>query len=151
MPKSLTLQELFNCAAENAKSIFEQSGEVHPMWHVVDGDNQNILIATPWSSDEEKEAITFSLRLLFRQQRVKRLAFIVEAWIVSARTERISSPPSKHPDRREVVMITAEDRDGSSLHGMYYVLRPEHGPAKLSPLKMQDYDKTTGRMVGMLT
>jgi hypothetical protein len=151
--KPNTLQELFDLAAENVKGIFEQSGEVLPMWHVVLGNNEHTLISTPWSNEEEKTATVFALRRLFRQQRVRRFVLMVEAWVAEVRTERevYEGPrPSEHPDRREVLMISAEDRDGSHIGGVYYILRPEHGPPKLSPLEVKPYEKTTGRMVGLL-
>jgi hypothetical protein len=122
------------------------------MWHAVRDNDENVLIATPWSNDEEKQATVDALRHLFRAHHVKRFAFMVEAWVRQAASmEDINScPPSEHPDRREVLMITAEDRDGSQIMGFYYILRPEHGPAKLSPLHVQPFDGTAGRMVGLL-
>jgi hypothetical protein len=147
------LQELFDLVAENAARVFHESGEVSPMWHAVNGKDENVVIATPWRDDNEKDAVVCELRHYFRAHRVKRFAFIVEAWIVQARTEREvrEGPlPSKHPDRREVLMITAEDRDGTQIMGMYYILRPEHGPARLSPLEVKPFDATVGRMSGLL-
>ena len=153
MSNNPALQKLFDVAAMNAKRIFEDSGEVLPMWHVVDGNGDNLLLATPWTSDEEKRDIIVKLRELFRLRKVKRLVFMVEAWIAAVRadSEGETPRPSEHPDRREVIIINAEDRDGSNLYGMYYILRPEHGPPTLSPLKLQAYDKTAGHMVGMLS
>jgi hypothetical protein len=150
--KQSKLQDLFDNAAANAKRMFDETGEVLAMWHAVNGKNENILIATPWGDEDEKDATVDALRHLFRAQHVKRFAFIVEAWVRQAVSmEDINScPPSEHPDRREILMITAEDRDGSQIMGFYYILRPEHGPAKLSPLHVQPYDATAGRMVGLL-
>jgi hypothetical protein len=158
MTKQSKLQELFDNAAANAARIFNESGEVLPMWHAVYGNDENVLIATPWSGDEEKQIAVDMLRHLFRRERVKRFAFIVEAWTATSRAEDIAAkgegyvgpPPSEHPDRREVLMITAEDH-GSSIMGFYYILRPEHGKAVLSPLHIQPFDRTAGRMVGLLT
>ena len=149
----MKLQKLFDTAAENARNIFNETGEVLPMWHVVTGNNENALIATPWGDEEDKHATIFALRQLFRQMKAKRYVMITEAWVATASTEREirqGPPPSEHPDRREVLMINAEDRDGSSLIGLYYILRPEHGPAKLSPLTMRPFEETKGRMVNML-
>ena len=160
---SKQLRELFNIAAKNAAKMFLESDdhEVLPMWHAVFGNNEHALIATPWSNQEEKEAVVKGLRKMFAAKQVKRYAFIVEAWIAQVgpsdldegvtRGEYKGPPPSQHPDRREVLMITAEDRDGSQIIGQYFILRPEHGPPKLSPLEVQPYDQTTGRMVGLLT
>lgn len=156
MTKQSKLQELFDIAAANAARIFNTSEdhEVLPMWHAVYGNGEHAIIATPWSSDEDKEIALDMLRMLFRVHQVKRFAFIVEAWITVVQTKHElykGPPPSEHPDRREVLMVTAEDRDGSQIMGLYYILRPEHGPPTLSPLKVQPYNATAGRMVGLLT
>jgi hypothetical protein len=149
--QSLKLRKLFDIAAENAAKMFLESDdhEVLPMWHAIQGNGEHILIATPWESDDEKEIAIGALRQMFVERHVKRFAFIVEAWV--AEVKNLDGPrPSKHPDRREVLMISAEDRSGESIMGYYYILRPEHGPPKLSPLEVKDFDQTTGRMVGLL-
>jgi hypothetical protein len=154
--KNQKLRELFDLAATNAAKIFLESDdhEVQPMWHAVDGKNKHVLIATPWSSDDEKDVVVKTLRKMFAANQVKRYAFIVEAWVarVSSEREVHDGPrPSEHPDRREVLMISAEDRSGETIMGHYYILRPERGPPKLSPLEVMPYDQMSGRMMGLLT
>jgi len=164
--KSQKLQELFDIAATNAARIFLESDdhEVLPMWHAVQGNGEHVLIATPWSSEKEKLITVDMLRKMFSVKHVKRFAFIVEAWTAQVPPERIKTTsaeeayrdycgprPSEHPDRREVLMITAEDRSGESIMGVYYILRPEHGPPTLSPLEVMPYDSMAGRMMGLLT
>jgi hypothetical protein len=158
MTTNTKLQELFDIATENAAKVFNESDEheVLPMWHAVAGNDEHILIATPWNSDKEKDIVVKGLRQMFAAKQVKRFAFIVEAWVASISQSGITPNtyagprPSEHPDRREVLMINAEDRDGSQIMGWYYILRPEHGPPKLSPLEVKPYDQFTGRMVGLL-
>jgi hypothetical protein len=147
------LQDFFAIAAENAANMFRVSGEVMSMWHAVDGKNEHILIATPWSNDDEKDITADALRQMFHAKKVKRFAFICEAWIATVKTmkEINEGPrPSEHPDRREVLMISAENREGDALSGFFYILRPEHGDATLSPLHMNDYTGLKGRFTGML-
>lgn len=158
------LQKLFDVAALNAAKLFLEGDdhEVLPMWHAVQGNGEHTLIVTPWNNDKEKEIAVAGLRQLFRERQVKRFVFIVEAWTAEVKPSEIvdvdkayreySGPrASEHPDRREILMVSAEDRDGSQIMGFYYILRPEHGPPTLSPLKVQPYDATAGRMVGLLT
>jgi hypothetical protein len=147
------LQDFFAIAAENTACMFRKNGGVLAMWHAVDGNDEHILIATPWNNDDEKDIASGALRQMFRAKKVKRFAFICEAWTaeVSTMAEVREGPrPSEHPDRREVLMINAEDREGNSLSGFFYILRPEHGEATLSPLHMNDYTGMTGRFTGML-
>jgi hypothetical protein len=145
------LQDFFAIAAENAARIFRESGEILPMWHAVAGNDEHILIATPWSSDEEKTLASRALRRMFKVSQVKRFAFISEAWVRKAASKQdISGNVGEHPDRREILMITAENREGNALSGFFYILRPEHGDSTLSPLHMNDYDSMEGRFTGLL-
>lgn len=147
------LQDFFAIAADNTANMFRKHGEVQPMWHAVDGNDQHILIATPWRDDDEKDATSQALRTMFRAKNVKRFAFICEAWVATVKTLAEVNDglrPSEHPDRREVLMINAEDRQGNELSGFFYILRPEHGPATLSPLHMNDFTGMKGRFTGML-
>jgi len=157
MTPKTELRDFFACAAENAARMFNTSDdhEVLPMWHAVNRSDEHIIIATPWSNDFEKNAVEHHLRKMFQATGVKRLAFISEAWVATIHkpsAETLANPPrpSEHPDRREVLMISAENREGDSLSGFFYILRPEHGTPKLSPLHMNDYDQMSGRFTGML-
>jgi hypothetical protein len=150
----MDLKELFEFAREKSADLFRETGDVSPLWHAITGDNEHALIATPWTSDDEKDATLQDIRRLFAEYNVKRYAFICEAWTYATRDKWEATHgvrPSEHPDRREVLRIHAEDRDGSTLSGMYYILRPEHGPAKLSPFQQDDASIVqVGRMAGML-
>ena len=153
--KALTLTDLFHVAAKNAARMFETSDdhEVLPMWHVVAGNGDNILVATPWSDDDEKDNALDAMRVIFRKHHAKRFAFITEAWIRQAASleDASNGRVSEHEDRREVLMVSAEDRDGRALMGWFYILRPEHGPPKLSEFHTQPFNGQVGRMHGLLT
>lgn len=157
MTKQPTLRQLFQIGCHNAKRLFLERGEVTPMWHAVPEDGEHLLIATPWEDDDEKVIAIEYLRHKFKKLKVLRFVFIVEAWVVQmpeqVATNEAGPPwprPSEHPDRREVVKIQAEDRDGSALSGMYYILRPEHGPATLSPFHEDQFTSVAGRLTGLL-
>jgi hypothetical protein len=150
------MQELFEHARDRSADMFRETGEVLPMWHAVAGNGDNVLIATPWSNDDEKDAAMGALRMLFAKHQVKRYAFVCEAWVVVAKGNNLDAAmaeprPSEHPDRREVLRIQVEDRSGEQLSGSYFILRPEHGKPTLSPFHIDDYTATTGRMTGLLT
>ena len=147
----LSLQALFELARNNAARIFRQDGEIIPIWHAVPAKGEHFLIATPWKNDDEKEATVELLREAFLEHKVQKYAFMVEAWVVE-KTDTLDGPrPSEHPDRREVLRITAEDIDGHTLSGHFYILRPEHQPATLSPFRQDPPDMlASGRMSGLL-
>jgi hypothetical protein len=148
-----TLRELFEIGRDNAARIFHDVGEVSPIWHAVPEYGDHMLIATPWSSDDEKDIAMEFLRYKFKEENVMRFVCVLEAWAVMAGDPKtlMNTRPSKHPDRREVIRIQAEDRDGSVLSGQFYILRPEHGPATLSRFHEDPSGMTiAGRMSGLL-
>jgi hypothetical protein len=149
------LQSFFDHAAERAASIFREQGELTPMWHAVDRDDEHLVIATPWRDADEKQAVVELVRKLFRERGVKRYVFMCEAWAVVAPDLDEITPHignlNKHPDRREILTVHAEDRDGTTLMGWYYILRPEHAPATVSPLHMvETTTQHTGTLHGLL-
>lgn len=158
MAKQPTLQELFAHAKQQAFLMFHKRGEVLPMWHAVTQDNEHMILATPFDSDDQKDDTMKALRAMFAERKVKMFVFMCEAWTIKL-SEPLASRlllqdirPSQHEDRREVLRVNAEDGAGNVLSGQFYILRPEHGPATLSPFE-QDDDKgmVSGRMTGLLT
>jgi len=154
MTPKTELQDLFAHAAEHAALIFEKKGEFVPMWHAIDRDGENLVIVTPWADHDQKHVIVDHLRAFFRERGVTRYAFMCEAWSLVTPDlndyDRYAGRLNEHPDRREILTIQAEDKDGNQVAGWYYILRPEHAPATLSPLTMSDADHTEGALAGML-
>lgn len=158
--KPTTLKELFDFAATKAVEIFNDSGEILPMWHCILGTGEHALIATPWNDPEEKEQTVIALRQMFAQKQVKRYVFFTEAWTVVC-DNKVNAEKAlevyrekglkAHPDRREIVLVKAEDRDGTTIRGHFFILRPEHGKPSLSPLHLDDHiSHATGLMEGLL-
>jgi hypothetical protein len=153
MSNQPTLRTLFEVGRDNAARVFHEMGNVSPIWHAVPAQGDHLLIATPWRSDDEKRIAMEFLRDKFKELNVQRFVCVVEAWAVMGRNiDTVSGVrPSEHPDRREVVRVQAEDRDGSVLSGQYYILRPEHGPATLSQFHEDPGNMVmTGCMTGLL-
>jgi len=148
------LQDLFALAAEHAAYIFKEKGEVVAMWHTVDANDQHTVIVTPWKDSDEKRELVQALRTMFKAIGVTRYVFMCEAWALvtgdMAEVNRYIGRVGEHPDRREILTVRAEDKDGNQMAGWYYILRPEHAPATLSPLHMSEADHTEGALTGML-
>ena len=154
MTKPTTLQQLFELARDNAAKMFNETGEVLPMWHAVCGNGEHALIATPWGGDDDKDKTIVMLRALFAEKQVKRYAFICEAWVAKLQGADLLEEgprPSEHPNRREVLCIAVEDRSGKQLSGHYFILRPEQGKPTLSPFHLDEFDAVSGRMTGLLS
>jgi hypothetical protein len=150
----MTLQQLFDFCTKQAAKMFNNTGSVVPMWHAVPATGDHMLIATPWNSAEDKDAVADILRQLFKREGVKCYAFMGEAWTAAItkipEVHKWAGKIAQHPDRREILAIHAEDDKGNALMGWYYILRPEHGPAKLSPLQTSVATESTGRLMGLL-
>lgn len=144
-----TAKEMMDHLAGFAKRTFEDHGEIIPMWVIIGKNDDIVPILSPFSSDEEKDATAEFIRSKAKEMDAKPVGFMCEAWVVEAKAgTKIDCQPSQHTDRREVIQIYAEDKPGS-LFGTYYILRPEHGKAKLSPFKVFDGD-ASGRFTSIL-
>lgn len=129
--------------------------------HKPDGEVVTLAIRADLTKDEEAAR----MRAIAAQLDLVRCAYVDEAWtaqIAAASPEQERRAKAEiaimnrigvkhHPDRREVIIIAAEDYITGSLMGFRYILRPEHGKPSLSPLKIeQGWDQAEGRFVGLL-
>ena len=151
---AMNLKELIQFASAQAETIFRRTGEVLPMWHAIKADGEQMIIPSPC---EDKDMAVSLIKALFELESVETFVFMSEAWILhagpGADIDGINRRGlSEHPDRREAIMFAAENRDGEEQTACRFILRPEHGKAKLSPLKMDDMKnrESSGRMVGLL-
>jgi hypothetical protein len=142
------LQSLADHAAAFATKMFAERGEVQPMWIADTAGGKRMVIGAELRN---KDDVIAGLRELFREQRVVRYAAMMEAWMVTLPDHKMPvSPPSEHPDRREILMIQAGDRKGRSIMLTYFILRPEHGPPQLKKAKTE-FDHLKGRFANLLT
>jgi hypothetical protein len=157
-PQVLTdLRSLIEFASKQAEKIFRIQGAIHPMYHAIKADGQQIIFNAP---DDDKDVSVAITMAAFELENVDRYVFIDEAWVVDTRgTDQDLDMDyvnryglRDHPDRREVVTFFAENRRGERMQGTRYILRPERGKPSLSPLKIEDMtgSKSEGRMVGLL-
>ena len=143
------LKSLIEHAAQFAAMVFRDKGSVAPMWICEQANGERFVVGSPWSSDNEKDLAVEALRVLFQQQQVVRYVNMVEAWTVERVGKVPPERPSLHPDRREIIAFMAESAEGESEMAVFYILRPEHGPATLSPLQWRG-GMFAGRMANLL-
>lgn len=152
-----TLRSLVEFASDKIEKQFRKTGEVHPMYHAIKATGEHMVMLSPGISKDMDVAM---MKAAFELENVDRFVFITEAWILDARQsgvkmidpgEYVEGSISEHPDRREVVMLAAENRRGEMILGKRYILRPEVGKPSLAPLVIEsEFDHSEGRMVGML-
>lgn len=101
-----------------AKNI-EQYGELVPTVFLVSKDEIKIGNCAPFfKNNQTKSAFSQVLReMLAKDEDIQQVFLISEAWVVEkedlpANPESVSA--KDHPDRQEVVMISGEDRDGTT-------------------------------------
>ena len=154
------LKDLIQFASAQVEKIFRKTGEILPMYHAIKSTGETMIITPP--HDCSKDMAVALTKAAFALENVDRYVFLTEAWILD---NRKGGPPidvdkakreglANHPDRREVIMLAAENRRGEIQTATRFILRPEHGKAKLAPLRIDDMTNMTsseGRMVGLLT
>lgn len=152
-----TLEQLVKENAEFAAHTFKLTGELVPMWIAECEDGSVLPIMVPMT---DKAMVIRAIRAIFKEKRVKRYVFMTEAWTLVAkdRTPKEAEEMQRyaenhslanHPDRREIIMVTGEDRE-NSIMGQMFILRPEHGKPTVSPFEILTMGKLEGRMTGLL-
>jgi hypothetical protein len=152
------LKSLIEFASTQAEKIFRKTGVLYPMYHAISSIGETKIL-TPKLDD--KDLAVAMVKAWFEIENIDRYCFIDEAWILDDRKGNL--PPqdwarirreglSNHPDRREVIMFSAENRRGEMQTATRFILRPEIGKPSLSPLKIDDMTdvESEGRMVGLL-
>lgn len=146
------LKKLFTFGAETADHVFNRLGRLTPMWIGVNGKGSHLPLIIADLSD--KDAVADAVRSFLKKNGITRYVMIAECWMYKGKkipNEVLEGKSIKNNrDRREAIHVFAEDNKGNSISGRFYILRPEHGKPKLSPLKMDaEKTKSEGRFVGM--
>jgi hypothetical protein len=127
----LTINELLDQGAEHARHVLigEEGAAMIPTWHLQtpEGD-PDIIVATPWNGDDEKEFMIFAMRRMLRDKKAESYSFVSEAWVaIEDARHPIGLMPREREDRREVVIINAYDRLGFGTMRVYEMKRNDKG------------------------
>jgi len=150
------LTALIEFASKNVVKIFKRTGVIYPMYHAIDTHGEHKIL-TPQS--EDKDVGVAMVKVWFALNDIEKYVFVDEAYILDNRRGQSGLDMEKiqregirnHPDRREIVMLSAENRRGKMLTARHFILRPEVGKPTLSPLVIDEvFDHSEGRMVGLL-
>lgn len=151
------LKSLIGFASAQAETLFRMQGVLYPLYHCITAGGKTVFLN---ALDLEDKDLSVAMTMVWmRLAEIDRYVFMDEAWIVDDRRGQLGLDIEKvrregvknHPDRREVVMFSAENRRGEQLTARRYILRPEIGKPKLAPLEIDPpYDYSEGRMVGLL-
>jgi hypothetical protein len=155
----MTKRELIETASAKIERIFDESGKVLAMWHIVTPEGEKVLPPPPSTNKDHAIAI---VRASFMAWGVTAYVFIDEAWM-----RIVNLPPNSpegeaeiaysrehgvrdHPDRVEVVIFSAEDETGA-LTAWRKIIRKVNARPRLGPLEIKDnFTSQEGRFVGLL-
>ena len=156
MGRLTDLKSLIEFASMQAGKLFRKQGEIFPLYHCIKANGENAVLN---QMDRDKDLSVAMMKAWMHLNDVDTYVFFDEAWILDDRRGQIGIDMakvrregiSKHPDRREVVMFSAENRRGEMLMAKRFILRPEVGKPTLAPLQFDEkYDHSEGRMIGLL-
>lgn len=148
----MELEKLFRFGAETAEHLFNKQGHLLPMWVGVNAKGAHSPLLIPDFDDKDRAAEI--VRSFLKDRKIVRYVSMIECWTYQGKDMPPEIAAGKsletNPDRREAIHILAEDNGGNTISGRLFILRPEHGKPKLSPLKIYgDVEKTEGRFVKM--
>lgn len=150
----IPFRDFIDKASADIDRVFRNTGAIRPMWHAVALDGEELVFPAP---SPDKDTAVAMVRALFELRDVVRYVFIDEAWMVGAFGDDVTDAKREaarlaaitgataSPDREEVVMFAADDRDEGSLMACRKIIRPSRGRAKLGPLA---YDPRGGMVAG---
>jgi len=156
MSEATSLRKFVEYVASRAEYLFKKQGQLSPMYHAIDADGNNYVLAGPPGTKDEAVA---QVRTFLKACGAVRVAFIDEAWILDQEASRDvdidkiyreGKSISSHPNRIEAVMISAEDSNEGVMMATREIIR--HGnKAVLGKLNfMPSGGQLEGRMVGLL-
>lgn len=146
-----SMRDLADFALEAAASTINKAGgEVIPIFLGWTESKEMLVIATPFSSDKEKQAVALAVTTLFKNKGVTMYCFSAEAWASSyARVEGESNGdtekriaklgrPSTQADRKEIITIITGDKQGNSILGTAEIVASADGGRRLMPAEFTE-------------
>lgn len=150
MIKLRALDELQAMALDWAQHalIGEAGAQLPPTWWVQFDNRPGEMIVSPWSDEAEKLAVVEMIRTKLKDPHARNYAFVAEVWVAEEDAMRPSRlPPSQHPNRREVVMTHAFNRNGKGGLKVYRIKRNGEGVVTALP---EDKEVKGGRFQGRM-
>lgn len=138
-----TLREAAESVMELASKLFEDDGRVGPHWMISTPDNM-IIVKTEFTGNTSKDMALDVIKQKFGSI-ATRIIFVSECWMRSIEGPNDGIPPSQHPDRKEMIHLIAEDRDGEQLVLSRIIERDKDGVPTLLAIEAPNYKCVDGR------
>ncbi|MBO0710391.1 MAG: hypothetical protein J2P47_03820 [Acetobacteraceae bacterium] len=143
------LETLVETLTEHVVKIFEENGELVPMWLLETDDGKLIAVMTPILDPGDKDQVVFAIRVLLKKYKAVRYAVGIETWFANESPETFKNAPmpSERADRKEGIVISAEDHNGET-YGVLREIDRSNGTITLKPA--EQFSANFGRFVGLL-
>lgn len=147
-----------------ARKLFETDGRVDMMAAVVGTlnptngeplDPEEVFIVVPdaLTTESHKDAFAYSVRVAAKTVGATLVATIYEAWLADVsglpKEDAHKVRASKQPNRKEIVLISIEGREGVTVH-QALITRDENGKGTLQPFEDIGVEKVEGRLSRLL-
>jgi hypothetical protein len=155
----VTARELIEFAAPKAAEMFEKTGELRAIWHIVCANGEHGIVGAPMGNGFQKDIVAAAMREVFKNVDAVAVVYMCESWVrmdvgvTDADVEQAwRDGIHNDPLRQECLWFSAEDAEGQ-ITAYQMIERPDgpDGPGRLQPLKWLDkLSRMEGRFVGML-
>lgn len=140
---------------EVAKKIVENEQQEHkPMFIVPDSNKRLNLMQVMWENDHQKEISAHLIQSALRKFQSEFYVFVNEVWVVMLKSKKKLKEygknyiqPSKHPDRKEMLMILFVNREGFVKEWLYPIKKNKEGKRYLGKPHIND-NKEKENVVG---
>jgi hypothetical protein len=138
--------------------MFNENGRLLPTWLLQEEDGKILLVVTPYDNDLTKDMVDFAIREAIKTKNIQRYAYISEVWMAfekgcfSSVEDYKGLRPSQRPDRKEALMLIAEDISGDCIMSYSDIYRdPNTDIAMIAEIKIDEKIKpgTDGRFIRM--
>lgn len=148
-----TLEELFLHMKNTAERVFAKYGECLPVFVTLE---PPMILPCAFHDLAEKRMKVAMIKALFKETGVKRYGFAFEAWFASEPVRGLAvdiaevTPPSEREDRKEAIIVVAEEKGMAPLHGMWIIERDRKGRGRLADFSRPDHADELGLFRNML-
>jgi hypothetical protein len=105
------LKDLMESTLEKSKELLLRDGYVHPVAFIYYG-NEVDLVALTFENQEDKVKQIYALGKLAKMKKADAVCIVAESWYVTTDKKDLDTMPSKHPMRKECILISGECKEG---------------------------------------
>lgn len=146
------LDQLIEYATKYSLHHLRRSGEVSPTLLAVTKDGVMAYVPNKFANDSDKDNLVLIARLIAVAYEADAVAMILESWLtLGPDASLLDTPPSKSPNRKEVVVIMAESRQSSAQRFLFIQRNAVGKFIGFGPNSLLPFDEMQGRFAQILS